>query len=1166
MSSTTDAHTTPDGTHLDGQDGFEFPGQPDFTVKADPDTQWRAYAVHMANWGGFEGVTRIDASASTTLITGASGAGKSSLLDAYTALMMDYGVRFNGASNDAVSGRARGEDQRNLLSYLRGMTDTKTQAGTGEKVATVLRGDTSATWGAVGVTFRNDHGEYFTALRGCYVPLSATRDSDTVRRIATYHGPIDDFTILEEAGRAGFPKQGLRDALPGVVIHNSYKQFAATLSTALGIGASGNAEKALQLLARVQAGHKVSTVDGLYKDLVIEPPATYEAADSAIAHFNDLEDSYLSMVDDLAKVSLLDPVAAQYATLETRRAEYAALRHLGPDAGPDSPLHEWQLRTEERILDVAEADNADNRRAIADSLRESRTQLAQQKERRDAAIRDHQAAGGGKLDALTSQIDSLTNRLTETQRRRDTFDAGVAVLNAPLAGRDDFTALTIRARAGIDAAAATRAEFKKRREEVMTDQHAPSAERSELRKELASLSRRAGAVPGHLDDLRHQVSAASGIAVTDLPFVAELIDVAPGEERWRIAVEETLGSLARRMLVPEDQLEQFSASIDRLKLRGRLRFDGVTPVPHEPRTGTPGRISSKLVFAASPYSWWAEQRVTSRNDDAECVEHPSDLAGGGYRVTPGGQVRRGRSGAHGQSNTRPIIGFSNEHAISNIEARLAELDQVLSRSDVLLRELDDDEDRENRYQVAYQQVLNTAWDDIDTDGVTTQIDQLRATRDQILSSDTKLNDLEDAVEELRETVSQTERFIWGLEEQGNKYDAEHATLVDRKDAVTAALDSIDRRGVSGLTDEAAALIEEKLAEFATPPTTRDELRAAMVTLREKLRDKTEAVRDAVDAITRDIERTFETYLDRWPDPNLTATIAAHPEFVDILDGLRKAGLYTWHDTWVRNISKWSATDLVPLHAAYASSLETIENRLHPINAILAALPFGAEQDRLRIKMDHRTPDSVTRFRRRLKQLSAIATQDLSDLTEDEVKSTFGAIRAFVAQLRDRKDERAAKDSRPDELLDVRRHIEITAIRYDPETGEEKATYDALGGKSGGESQELVAFIVGAALRYQLGDELRSRPRFAPVLLDEGFVKSDGEFTGRSMAAWRELGFQLIVAAPLDKATSLEPYCDGFLQITKLTGGYSRALPIPAGTERTISLASALAEEEAGSAR
>ena len=40
------------------------------------------------------------------MISGASGVGKSTVLDAYTALMMPSDTKFNGASNDAV-GRPR---------------------------------------------------------------------------------------------------------------------------------------------------------------------------------------------------------------------------------------------------------------------------------------------------------------------------------------------------------------------------------------------------------------------------------------------------------------------------------------------------------------------------------------------------------------------------------------------------------------------------------------------------------------------------------------------------------------------------------------------------------------------------------------------------------------------------------------------------------------------------------------------------------------------------------------------------------------------------------------------------------------------------------------------------------------------------------------------------
>jgi len=185
----------------------------------------------------------------------------------------------------------------------------------------------------------------------------------------------------------------------------------------------------------------------------------------------------------------------------------------------------------------------------------------------------------------------------------------------------------------------------------------------------------------------------------------------------------------------------------------------------------------------------------------------------------------------------------------------------------------------------------------------------------------------------------------------------------------------------------------------------------------------------------------------------------------------------------------------------------------------------------------RSPD-VDLFRSRLRTLSSDTTKPL---TEEESKARFLALREFMTQLG---WSETGNGKRADDLLDVRRHIRIGASRFDKD-GREAGVYESLAGKSGGESQELAAFIIGAALRYQLGDGDQPTPRFAPVFLDEGFVKADWEYAGRAVQAWRSLGFQLIVSAPLDKVTALEPQMDAAAVITKdLESGFSFVTEFP----------------------
>ena len=299
-------------------------------------------------------------------------------------------------------------------------------------------------------------------------------------------------------------------------------------------------------------------------------------------------------------------------------------------------------------------------------------------------------------------------------------------------------------------------------------------------------------------------------------------------------------------------------------------------------------------------------------------------------------------------------------------------------------------------------------------------------------------------------------------------------------------------------------------------------------LQARLNDAVATAQVEVEHVDRELAAIFRGYQLQWEDPNLGTGAESYPDFARILADIEATGLAQRRSEWRRRLTEWSGQDLVPLAGAMSASVEEIEDRLEPINAILRRLEFGAEKDRLRIRLRRLAPAHVQVFVRDLRELSRGSTRELG---EEQMEARFAQLRRFMDQLR--RPENAADGDR-DRLLDVRRHVEVSAERYDRLTGELKATYRTLGEKSGGESQELVAFIVGSALRFRLGDEMRSRPRFAPVFLDEGFVKADSEFAGRAVRAWKGLGFQLVIGVPLDKVTGLEPHMDELLVITKHT--------------------------------
>lgn len=1106
----------------------------------DDTVQWRAALLQLVNWGGFGGLTTVPLRGDATMISGASGVGKSTILDAYTALMMPSDTKFNGASNDAVAGRARGAGQRNLLSYLRGAVDVVDDPKTGRPVEKLLRGKGSDTWGAVAMTFVNDQGGRFTALRTYYVPRRATRSGEVQMTLLTHEGALS-LDALEVAVPDRFHANTLKKLYPGIRVHRTYAEFSAVLHARLGIGANGDGAKALRLLARIQAGNQVRSVDELYKEMVLERPSTFAAADRAIEHFDDLEAAYSAMRTEEQKLELLDPITGLHERKLAASRRLAELDAYGVTLAGDTPLRLWLLRTHRRLIEAAVAANREARAATASDLSAATSAERSLLGDLEAAKDAHRAAGGSSLQAIAMAVEQeqvvredRLGRRTLLQERLlpliDVTDAHAPDVDAALMSAEAFSVLQMHARQWLSGCQREHERLRRERD-AARDRRYPIHERQrELRRERASLESRAGRVPARMHELRAEVARVSGLPVEELPFVAELIDVAPEEARWRTAIETVLGASARTMLVPLDRLADFSRAIDGLRLRGRLTFEGVELDLPDRGPGDPERVAGKLVFKDSPFSGWVQAHVTEPARNALCVEDADGLSGPGFRVTLAGQTRNGRRGAHGRNDVRDIIGFSNEAALAEIDQELAELEQELLAIDAEVAELDRQAGVLELRRTSYDAVATARFDDLDVDGSDRRIAELERRRADLLASDDQLQVLQAQIDDLTQRLEETRRRRFELEQRQRELNDAHGALVDDEDHVNDRLDAMERSGQAVLTDEQDAALTAEFAEAAAPADPDDLARFTENSQRlgERLRS---AVADAEAELRRvddELALIFKHYKFQWDSPNLGATADSYADYARILDDIRGKGLAERRAEWRRRLTEWSGQDLVPLVGAMAASVEEIEDRLEPINAILRRLEFGASGDRLRIRLRRLAPAHVQVFMKDLRALSAGSTAELG---EAELEKRFTELSRFMDQLRPSSQPGDGPSDR-DRLLDVRRHVEISAERYDHATGELRATYRTLGEKSGGESQELVAFIVGSALRFRLGDEMRSRPRFAPVFLDEGFVKADSEFAGRAVQAWKGLGFQLIIGVPLDKVTGLEPHMDELLAITK----------------------------------
>src|SRR5699024_3597978 len=93
------------------------------------------------------------------------------------------------------------------------------------------------------------------------------------------------------------------------------------------------------------------------------------------------------------------------------------------------------------------------------------------------------------------------------------------------------------------------------------------------------------------------------------------------------------------------------------------------------------------------------------------------------------------------------------------------------------------------------------------------------------------------------------------------------------------------------------------------------------------------------AASEALERIFRAYDERWPDPNRGTTVEAYDEYQAIYDEIARDKLSQHRLEFRRHIRDVSATDLKMLSDSFGHALQSIRERLDPVDEILKGLAF-----------------------------------------------------------------------------------------------------------------------------------------------------------------------------------------------------------------------------------
>lgn len=1102
---------------------FEEPGVvPDPSVPGAPvpDTsaQWRLSRVDLFNWGTFSGEHSFHVPEKGLVITGDSGSGKSSILDAIaTVLTPRQKLRYNAAAQDSS---ARSQD-RSLMNYVRGAWRRTDALDTDEIVSDHLR--RGATWSGILLRYdtaasRSGASAPVVLVALCKVNAGQAGSGDATPRFLFLR---EDTTLeafvpfLESA----FDTRGIKKAFPEAFVTSTQSAFLGRVWRTMGLGSEG----ALLLLHRTMAAKNLGTLDALFRDYMLDPPRTFDLADTAVAQFDELSGAHREVVNARRQLEQLDrALDSAEAWVAARDRVASAQEQL---AAVDPVTNEW-------ILELVAKEIDDKRREFDLAEERLRTSLADVSAAEDAlevARALVQEKGGAAIGAIREQVEHARKDVDSVEKARETTGRHLA-------------------RAGISRVPDSQTEFREllrtledsevlaAEERRVTERENANAELigtrvtvlNEVTADLESARASRSNVDRGLLEARTRVADATGLSPAELPFAAELLQVRTGFEDWTGAIERVLRPLSTMMLVDAAHIDRVVRALEGMNVGTRLVYQSVgADVPSPVSVGQDSLVHRVEVKRGSRFAAWLNHRLAERFDYT-CVESADALVTTAQGLTRAGQVKHRGSRFEKDDRwrvddrTRWILGFDATERITSLMERRAVAERDLRAAEHERDGIRKERGRLDARRHVAEDLRASGWDRLDRAAAVEAHRQLRERLTELTDRNPDLAAAQKGFESRKEELARVRSVA--EEERGEK-----ARLEARLNELEAARKQA-REELLGtdhiVEDEVRTEIRERMEGLSATRRVRSEdLLKLSKQVATELHEEENAAEKAASAAVVQYERVIRTFIADWPAVavDLGPDIADHPAYRLIAERLRADALPQHEQRFLEMLRDQSMKNIGNLHMTIRRAPVEIRQGVEPVNGSLRRSYFDRGRY-LQIRVKSRASKDLSEFLRDLETINSGGLGQTPTLEQADEK--FAVMERVIGRLR--ATEPVDKRWR-DTVLDTRKHVSFIAEEV-TESGDVVNVHDSSDGLSGGQRQKLVIFCLAAALRFRLAAEEADVPSYGTVILDEAFDKADQTFTRMAMDIFTAFGFHMILVTPKKLLQTLEDYVGGIVLV------------------------------------
>ncbi|MCU1522997.1 MAG: ATP-binding protein, partial [Arthrobacter sp.] len=750
---------------------------------------------------------------------------------------------------------------------------------------------------------------------------------------------------------------------------------------------------------------------------------------------------------------------------------------------------------------------------------------------------DYNNQGGNAISAIEQSLENARVGLklrqqVEESARKALSDAGLE-LEWTAAGWEQAHAHAAARSAEL---ADDSEALKELRFEAFDGHATKKRELAAAQQELVSLKTRKSLLPPSSIENRSAIAAATGIAEENMPFGGELIDLTEGQEQWRPAAERALRSLATTLLVPGEHFAAVTRYLNDHAVRGALRAvdvskplaGGALAVEDAADTDLLGKLDILTAGPAGVAGEWIRERI-ALDFAYPCVEDPNELARLDKGLSLGGVVKRNRHTVEKDdrftSRQDYVLGFDNASKLELVAGQVEDLQQELAKAAELAQSREESHQGMTRQLEALRRVAedHRPWEQVSAAVAAEELARIEQRLKDALAAQADLEPLRGNIEAARHKHQSSTEAAAVLQ-------SEYKALDARLTAADALLDAARRRLAqtppSGAT---VAALEPYFAGFGDV-LEMHELDNLASQVRTRLLAELHAAESGGQATSERLTRIFEGFVREWGtaiSADHGTSIGAAGEFESRYHAIVSDGLPAQEVEFRQFFNQRTHESFSTLLHLLDEERRSITSRILPLNGILSEVNFH-EGSFLELDIKQTLPATAKQFRDAIQNALKIrhtrpvkaGTAETDD--DAELTSRYKSLETLVKRL----SSQTPEDRRwRAEVLDVRGHlfIQCKEHREVEATGAKGAgkgsrktevfMHADTGSMSGGERQRFTAFIMAAALSYQLGIAEQGFTTYGTVMMDEAFVLASEEFAGAGIKALHEFGFQLLLAAP-----------------------------------------------------